>query len=503
MIPCPSCQASIQDHTRFCPECGSKVPGPVAGAGLSIGNEAKVVASGDISGVKNETKVSGNMHVTNVTNQDASKAVHKCAISGEHVLFTDLNECPQCRLQVSSKYFDVSGMRCVSCRDLAEAELKAAIEERLSNDGIIDAQEQRELIQIQTRLKISQKRNQEIEKLARENLFAKHRQDSAVGKTAVPGIGKKLEAATRAIAESKAPLAIKLLEPAWNECRDNRDYRDVYLGSLLIFDPEKLEQELAKFAHEELSVDLLRVRVFLAKAQAETAYRLFLNGHLKAIAYRDKIEWSLLPVEIASDKALFEEEEDLANHHLSEAEHILGGLQPMEGVDTPTPVRFILDYVELIRSSSRSRPKVAEGLTKMISDAGDFSDEPSSDWFKYIVLCSSKLKLLERAGVHLAPQASPAIVPSQSAQPSQKKCPNCGNMMPAAARFCGSCGYTVAKVNLFLEEIRMEQYVDLFANNRIDESIITELSEQDLKNIGITSLGHRKKIFSAISEYDW
>jgi hypothetical protein len=222
------------------------------------------MVSGDIIGSKSETRVAGNYtnNVTNVTNQDATKAVHKCAISGEHVLFSDLKECPQCRLQVSSKHFDLQVLRCHSCRDQAELELKEAIQSRLSNDGIIDAGETRELIQIQTRLKISQKRYQEIESLVRENLFAQLRQNSAVGKTAIPGIGKKLEAATKAIADNKSPLAIKLLEPTWNECRDNREYRDAYLGSLLISDPEKLQSELGKFVHEELFIDLLRVQVF-------------------------------------------------------------------------------------------------------------------------------------------------------------------------------------------------------------------------------------------------
>jgi hypothetical protein len=469
--------------------------------GISIGSEAMV--SGDIIGSKSETKVAGNMHVTNVTNQDATKSVHKCAISGEHVIFSDLNECPQCGLNVSSRFFDQSGMRCFSCNDRAEAELKSSIEEKLGNDGIIDAEETRSLIQIQTRLKISQKRYQEIEGIVRENLFARIRQESAVGKTAVPGIGKKLEAATRAIAESKAPLAIKLLAPTWDECRDNREYRDAYLASLLISEPEKLELELVKFAHEELAIDLLRIRVSLAKGQPEAAERLLLANHLKAIAYKNEIEWAFLPIEIALDKSLFEDEEYLAKTFLSEAEDILARYEPLEGIDQPTPSRFIREYLELIKTTARNRPKAAAGFAKMISEAAGFSDGASSDWFKYIVLCSSKLKLLERSGVHLAPQTSVAVAPQESAQSSQKKCGNCGNQMPSTARFCGSCGDTVAPVTLFLEEIGMEQYADLFSNNRIDESIISELSEQDLKNIGITSLGHRKKIFASIQEYDW
>ena len=463
------------------------------------------MVSGDIIGSKSETKIAGNYtnNVTNVTNQDATKSVHKCAISGEHVTFSDLNECPQCGLQVSSRFFDQIGIRCFSCNDRAEAELKSSIEEKLGNDGIIDAEETRSLIQIQTRLKISQKRYQEIEGIVRENLFAQIRQNSAVGKTAVPGIGKKLEAAIRAIAENKAPLAIKLLEPTWNECQDNREYRDVYLSSLLISSPDQLDQELLKFQHEELTIDLLRVRVLLAKGQPEAADRLVLSSHLKALAYRDQTEWALLPVEIALDKALFEDEEYLAKTYLSEAQEGLDRCTPLEGVDSPTPSRFIIEYLEAVKAGAGIRSNVASALVKMISDAARFSDTPTSNWFKYSVYCSSKLKLLERSGVHLSPQAANSIASPQGIQSSQKKCEKCENLMPSSARFCGSCGNTVAPVTLFLEEIGMVQYADLFSNNRIDESIISELSEQDLKNIGINSLGHRKKIFASIQEYDW
>jgi len=463
------------------------------------------MVSGDIIGSKSETKVAGNYtnNVTNVTNEDATKSVHKCAISGEHVLFTDLNECPQCRLQVSSRFFDQGGMRCFSCNDRAEAELKSSIEEKLGNDGIIDAAETRSLIQIQTRLKISQKRYQEIEGIVRENLFARIRQNSAVGKTAVPGIGKKVEAATRAVTENKSPLAIKLLEPTWNECQDNREYRDVYLSALLISSPDQLDQELLKFQHEELTIDLLRVRVLLAKGQPEAADRMVLSSHLKAMAYRDQAEWALLPVEIALDRALFEDEEYLAKTYLSEAQEGLDRCSPLEGLDSPTPSRFIIEYLDAVKASAGKRSNVASSLVKMISDAAGFSGAATSDWFKYTVLCSSKLRLLERSGVHLASQATNLDTPPQETQPSQKKCGTCGNLMPSSARFCGSCGNTVAPVTLFLEEIGLEQYADLFSNNRIDESIISELSEQDLKNIGITSLGHRKKIFSSIQEYDW
>jgi class 3 adenylate cyclase/predicted ATPase len=50
----------------------------------------------------------------------------------------------------------------------------------------------------------------------------------------------------------------------------------------------------------------------------------------------------------------------------------------------------------------------------------------------------------------------------------------------------------------WLEQLGLSQYADAFAENDIDEEVLPELTEQDLKDLGI-SLGHRKKLLKAIS----
>ena len=52
----------------------------------------------------------------------------------------------------------------------------------------------------------------------------------------------------------------------------------------------------------------------------------------------------------------------------------------------------------------------------------------------------------------------------------------------------------------WLKEIGLEQYVDLFNQNNIDENTLLALSEDNLKELGIESLGHRKQIMEAISK---
>ena len=119
-----------------------------------------------------------------------------------------------------------------------------------------------------------------------------------------------------------------------------------------------------------------------------------------------------------------------------------------------------------------------------------------------------KLEILERAGISALAEDSPIQEAPQSSPSVESasqifKCRHCGFALPSDAQFCGSCGRAASPVRIFLDTLGLGQYSELFDNNRIDETVITEISEQDLKNIGITSLGHRKRIAAAIADFDW
>ena len=52
----------------------------------------------------------------------------------------------------------------------------------------------------------------------------------------------------------------------------------------------------------------------------------------------------------------------------------------------------------------------------------------------------------------------------------------------------------------WLEKLGMSEYAQLFADNSIDDvSILRDLTDQDLKEVGVP-LGHRRKILRAIAE---
>ena len=53
----------------------------------------------------------------------------------------------------------------------------------------------------------------------------------------------------------------------------------------------------------------------------------------------------------------------------------------------------------------------------------------------------------------------------------------------------------------WLEELGMSEYAQRFAENRIDFSVLPDLTDQDLKDIGVV-LGDRRKILRAIARLD-
>ena len=54
-------------------------------------------------------------------------------------------------------------------------------------------------------------------------------------------------------------------------------------------------------------------------------------------------------------------------------------------------------------------------------------------------------------------------------------------------------------IGAWLEGLGFEQYARSFAENNVDFSVLTQLTDADLKELGVTSLGHRKRLLAAIA----
>ncbi len=53
-------------------------------------------------------------------------------------------------------------------------------------------------------------------------------------------------------------------------------------------------------------------------------------------------------------------------------------------------------------------------------------------------------------------------------------------------------------VGVWLRDLGLGQYETLFREDDIDETVLPELTVDDLKDLGVVSVGHRRKIISAI-----
>jgi hypothetical protein len=51
----------------------------------------------------------------------------------------------------------------------------------------------------------------------------------------------------------------------------------------------------------------------------------------------------------------------------------------------------------------------------------------------------------------------------------------------------------------WLQDLGLERYVSAFRDNDIDAEVLPKLTAEDLISIGVTSVGHRRKLLDAIA----
>jgi SAM domain (Sterile alpha motif) len=54
-------------------------------------------------------------------------------------------------------------------------------------------------------------------------------------------------------------------------------------------------------------------------------------------------------------------------------------------------------------------------------------------------------------------------------------------------------------VGAWLRSLGLEQYEAAFRENEIDNSVLPNLTAEDLKELGVAALGHRRKLLDAIA----
>ena len=65
-----------------------------------------------------------------------------------------------------------------------------------------------------------------------------------------------------------------------------------------------------------------------------------------------------------------------------------------------------------------------------------------------------------------------------------------------------STGTPGMDVSTWLRDLGLEDYAQAFQANHIDAEVLSQLTAEDLIALGITSIGHRRKLLSAIAALD-
>ena len=61
------------------------------------------------------------------------------------------------------------------------------------------------------------------------------------------------------------------------------------------------------------------------------------------------------------------------------------------------------------------------------------------------------------------------------------------------------CGVPVMDIVVWLRSLGLGKYEEAFRENDIDETVLPSLTHENLKELGVTSLGHRVKLLDAIA----
>src|SRR6476619_311557 len=60
-------------------------------------------------------------------------------------------------------------------------------------------------------------------------------------------------------------------------------------------------------------------------------------------------------------------------------------------------------------------------------------------------------------------------------------------------------GATVMDIVVWLRSLGLGKYEAVFRENEIDEAVLPNLTAEDLKELGVSALGHRRKLLDAIA----
>lgn len=245
-MKCPNCNAELDDNSKFCSECGAKIPPQkkTNGLGVSIGDK---------------NVISGGVSITNVNAQDETKLVNECHVCGKHVTNDLGHTCPECGLFTCNECFDKKEKMCDSC---VKAKHRKALKryQNLASEiygkGVISPADRKVLEKEAISSGLS---NEDI--IAVENEYKK----DSIGLTDADKI--ELEQCQKNLLEGKYNET-KKIEAIYNEHSDNPDVLACYIRSIARsddYDNDEVEKWINQLEYDNKVAQMTLVEFSLMK----------------------------------------------------------------------------------------------------------------------------------------------------------------------------------------------------------------------------------------------
>ena len=275
MSKCPSCGAENDEGSKFCNECGTKLPQdkecpqchthwPLktkfcgecgynfnAGAGQAPG-AAKIM--GDKNVIAGD--VTTNINTTNYINHDETKKTVSCCVCERTIVITKAHKCSECHQYVCEDHYDDDTRLCQNCSDkkeaAAESEYRKALDVILE-DGIIDNSEFDQLEGLRKRLGMTSKRAMELQTIMKQERSAKLAQGKNTQELMAVEKAQCDRAAVELYENGDAKKALSLLQPIYKRHSLSEVVLSPYLTALLMADRVSEAEKIVS----ELPVDLL------------------------------------------------------------------------------------------------------------------------------------------------------------------------------------------------------------------------------------------------------
>ena len=262
---CINCGLELPLSMKFCGECGTKQDGSAPkSSGFSMGD--KNVIAGDVIGSKEETHISGN--ATIIKNEDQTKQVKKCHICGSFIPVVDGYDCPECGEFTCEDCFDLSKRICKSCEknklQKNEEKFIEALKEFLK-DGIIDANERKEIESLKVKYGISTEKANALEQELKPKT-------EKINFSTIEKLNLT-EATEVFYGQGNAKKAYELLEPIYKAHPYSEEVLNIYLPVLIKTDIEEAKKIISKSNIDILSMYMAEIEIAIIEKDLDLAER--------------------------------------------------------------------------------------------------------------------------------------------------------------------------------------------------------------------------------------